>query len=288
MPHEIDWFEWQSKQLKIGSYFLNKEDKIIVDVTLNLNFINWDQSQIPKQYFINKFEQIKKLYDWCDVLFETDDINKCLGCGDKRKQSINSSQSDNIIYLDSDIIFKPETLFYLLEASKIVNNEYYIITPQLNKMWDTSWDVLVNSYYISNVALHDLYNSSDPFKIVNDVIKNINLKSIDSFKFGGGWFTLISTNLLKLTDIPDDINPYGPDDTYVMLCSGFLKSKKYDIKQYILENIVVTENIKYRNNPYSEFISNDEENEKQRKSFRSQSDANLIKVLDDFIQKISK
>ena len=24
LPHEIDWFEWQSKQFKLGSYYLDK------------------------------------------------------------------------------------------------------------------------------------------------------------------------------------------------------------------------------------------------------------------------
>jgi len=28
LPHEIDWFEWQSKQLKAGSIYI--EDKVIV------------------------------------------------------------------------------------------------------------------------------------------------------------------------------------------------------------------------------------------------------------------
>ena len=60
MPYEIDWFEWQAKQLKIGSYYI--EDKVIIDVTLNLNLVNWNNSQIPKQYFIDKFNQIKQYF----------------------------------------------------------------------------------------------------------------------------------------------------------------------------------------------------------------------------------
>ena len=54
LPHEIDWFEWQSKQLKIGSYYI--EDKVIIDVTLNLNLVDWEKSQLPKKYFIDKFK----------------------------------------------------------------------------------------------------------------------------------------------------------------------------------------------------------------------------------------
>ncbi len=77
LPHEIDWFEWQAKQLKIGSCYI--EDKIVVDVTLNLNLVDWSNSQIPKQYFIDKFYQIKQLFDWCETIFEVDENSNCLG-----------------------------------------------------------------------------------------------------------------------------------------------------------------------------------------------------------------
>ena len=33
LPQEVDWFEWQSKQFKQGSYYLEKDDQIIIDVT---------------------------------------------------------------------------------------------------------------------------------------------------------------------------------------------------------------------------------------------------------------
>ena len=41
LPHELDYFEWQTKQFKIGSDYIDKNDKIIIDVTLNLNLVNW-------------------------------------------------------------------------------------------------------------------------------------------------------------------------------------------------------------------------------------------------------
>ena len=54
LPQEIDWFEWQIKQLKQGSYYLENDDQVIIDVTLNLNLVNWKQSQLPKQLIIDK------------------------------------------------------------------------------------------------------------------------------------------------------------------------------------------------------------------------------------------
>jgi hypothetical protein len=282
LPHEIDWFEWQSRQLKIGSYYINKSDRVIVDVTLNLNFIDWESSQIPQSFFIAKFEQIKQLYDWCEPIFEIDVDKKCLGCGDKRKQSIELSTADNIIYLDSDIIFKPETLFYLIEYSKIISNEYYIISPEIVKLWDNSWDVLVNEKYINDSACPIKYINFDPFLLLNEKLLQTNLKPINNFKFGGGWFNLISTKLLKLTGIPDSLNPYGPDDTYVMYCSEHLKNKGYNIQQYVVKNIIVTENNKYRLSPYSNFLSSIN-GEVLRKEFREKSNNNLSIEVQNFI-----
>ncbi len=287
LPHEIDWFEWQSKQFKLGSYYIYKDNKVIIDVTLNLNFIDWEISKIPKSFFINKFKQIEKLWDWAEVKFEIDEEQKCLGCGDKRKQSVTESTSDNILYLDSDILFKPETLNYIIEAAKLVPNKYYIISPQTVRLWDRSWDPLVNQQYMNIPATSENYDNNDPFLTISRIPGDISLRPINEFKIGGGWFNLLSTSLLKLTDIPDGINPYGPDDTYVMYCCSIMKQKGYDVQQFILEEVVVTENVKYRWNSYSDFLSsNDEMSEARRKDFRQKAESNLAKEIENFANRI--
>ena len=62
LPTEIDDFEWQIKQLKLASLYLNKDDIINIDVTLNLNLVNWNESKFEKQYFIDKFNNIKNVF----------------------------------------------------------------------------------------------------------------------------------------------------------------------------------------------------------------------------------
>jgi hypothetical protein len=280
LPHEIDWFEWQSKQFKLGSYYIN--DTIIIDVTLNLNLIDWSKSQLPKQFFIDKFNQIKTLWDWAQTQFIIDEENKCLGCDDKRRESIRLTTADNILYLDSDLIFKPELLSYMIESAKLVEQEYYIISPQTVRMWDSSWDVITNQQYLSTPANMETYYTNDPFKIITHEQIDINLKPINQFKFGGGWFNLLSTKLLKLTDIPDSFGPYGIDDLYVMICCDIMKQKEYNVQQYVLENSIVIENFKYRWNPYKDFlylIDNQAE-------YRKQAEDNMNKEITNFINKI--
>jgi hypothetical protein len=281
LPYEIDWFEWQMKQLKQGSYFLEKEDNVIIDVTLNLNLVEWSKSQLPKQFFVNKFNQIEKICDWCVTNFIVDDENKCLGCDDKRRESIRSSTSDNILYLDCDLIFRPELLKYMIDSAKIIQNPYYIISPQTVRMWDNSWDILTNEKYISTPASVENYYSNDPFETISKREEEISITPINQFKFGGGWFNLISTKLLKLTDIPDSFGPYGVDDLYVMICCDILKQKQYDVKQYVLKGITVIENFKYRWDPYSDFLYLINKIEEYKK----QAENNLNVEIKKFIQK---
>jgi len=282
LPQEIDWFEWQIKQLKQGSYYLEEDDKVIIDVTLNLNLINWNQSQLPKQFFINKFNQIKKLCDWCETQFTIDEENKCLGCDDKRREAIRSTTADNILYLDSDLIFKPELLKYIIDSSKAISSEYYIVSPQITKLWDSSWDCLVNENYIS-LPPSQQFTTVDPYSIAFTPSENISLTPINQFKFGGGWFNLLSTKLLKLTDIPDSFGPYGVDDLYVMLCCNAMKQLNYNIQQYVLEGIVVAENIKYGWNPYNDllYLIN------RKDEFRAVAESNLTNEINNFINKIN-
>jgi hypothetical protein len=278
LPHEIDWFEWQAKQLKAGSYYI--EDKVIIDVTLNLNLINWEQSQIPKQYFIDKFNQIKQYFDWCEIIFDIDEDNKCLGIDDKRRNSIRQHNPDNFVYLDCDVIFKPETLALLINGAKQVKEDYYIISPQTPKLWDSTWDILVNIVYSNEI--YGFEKIIDPYTILNIDYGEISLLPINIFKFGGGWFNLISSKLLKFTDIPDSFGPYGIDDTYVMYCCEIMKQKQLNPQQYIINNLVVAENYKYRNNPYSQHLNLIN----KKDEYRIQAESNFQSELNKFYNKI--
>lgn len=282
LPQEIDWFEWQVKQLKQGSYYLEEDDKVIIDVTLNLNLVDWNQSQLPKQFFIDKFLQLEKICDWCETQFIVDEENKCLGCDDKRREAIRSTVADNILYLDSDLIFRPESLKYMMDASKIILSEYYIISPQTVRMWDSSWDILTHKNHLSTPATMENYYNNDPFKIISDNVESINITPIDQFKFGGGWFNLLSTKLLKLTDIPDSFGPYGIDDLYVMICCDVMKQKQYNVQQYVLEGIVVIENFKYRWNPYKDYLYLINKQDE----FRTQAELNLKSEINNFLNRI--
>ena len=92
---------------------------------------------------------------------------------------------------------------------------------------------------------------------------------------------MISANLLKFTDIPDVLGPYGVDDTYVMFAAQLMKLNGVDVEQYLMENIIVAENYLLRNNPYSDHITYFED----RNNFKSKAEAALFPCLKDFVHK---
>jgi hypothetical protein len=271
MPYEIDWFEWQAKQLKQCSHFLQEDDYIIADITLNLNFVDWSISSIPKDYFIKKFNQIiETCFDWCnETIIDINDNNTCCGCADKRRTTIQETTADQLVYLDCDLIFSPFTLKLLLDSAKQVVSEYFIISPQIPKLWDSSWYVLMNDVYRD--VIWDNKTFIDPYTVITTSYGIPKLNPINTFKLGGGWFNLFSTNLLKLIGVPESFGSYGPDDTFIMFGCDIMKTKNYNVQQYIIENLVVSENHKYRINPYMDFIKN----KNDRESFRTDSEKNL-------------
>ncbi len=298
LPREIDQLERILDKLHESSFYLDENNnKVIIDVTLNLNniFTNWEKSILDKKYFINKFNNLKSKSSWAyKTLFDADENEKCLGINDKRRNSINhlNPEVDYIMYLDLDVFFSKVNLSLAFQSFNQIPNQYHIISSELTKLWDSSWDIISNINFKDKS--YDFWKSIDPYSIEYHVSVNgnFNIKPINTIKFGGGWFNIFSTNLLKFIGIPDSLGPYGLDDTYIMEACKMMKSKNYDVNQYILEGAVVCENIKYElynYNPYEKYIT-DNSIEKQSKIFKQKWRDNASKhfktELEKFYNKI--
>ena len=188
------------------------------------------------------------------------------------------------MYLDLDVFFSSLNLKYLFDSLKAIKNEYSIISSELVKLWDSSWDILTNKNYLNYE--YGYFKELDPYSIeqisLNNVFSNeVSLNQIPNIKFGGGWFNTFSSNLLKLIDIPDSLGPYGLDDTFIMQGASIMKSKGYDISQYVLQGMVVCENIKYSLydlNPYKDYIydnSFDNKGRNFKQKYRENSNKNF-------------
>ncbi len=246
---EIDYLERTLLFLKINSFFVNREKyHLILDIVIPTSdyLVNWEKSILKKDYFIGRLKNFEKYYlGWCDEYsLKTDDNVE--GLLDWFPNTINKySNLDAVIIIEPDVVFGPYTLGLYLESSLQAKNisSNYIITAEYAKMWDNSWDVIVNSTY-----LNEPFNFRDTNDAILDTyhLKNegeINLKPLiynnqKYFKFGGGWFTLYSKPLLDTIDFPKELKGYGGFDNYVM---SFCYNRPDLVTQYKIENLVITD-----------------------------------------------
>jgi hypothetical protein len=137
-----------------------------------------------------------------------------------------------------DMWFHEHLLYYLIESAKNIPDKYFIITPEIHKLWDWTWDELVNENY-QNIP-YENWNKSDIFEIQSKVLGEPCLQQVTRFKYAG-WFDLYSKDFVELIPIPDEWKGYGPWDYYSMLVSDIAVKKGYDIKEYVLRNQIIFE-----------------------------------------------
>jgi len=291
LPREIDELERIVNHLKRSSHFLGKDDEVILDFTLNLSdkLTDWETSQLPKEFFADKFDMMKQKCDWTSKnIFEINDGNRCLGINDKRRNSIRENNPKNFMYLDTDVYFSMFNLSYIFRALEQIDNEYYVLNSQLLRLWDSSWNMISNERYIPMGYDSKIWLKYDPFKLDSEVFEyssTIGIKELNGFKFGGGWFNVFSANLLKEIDIPDSLSSYGLDDTFVEEGCRMMQQKGYDIKQYTLDNMLVCENRRYRDlNPYVNFITDKTNSDAFKQAYRD----NANKHYPNELQKLSE
>ena len=240
MPWEVDYALLQFMQLKKSSQHLSADDKISFHIGLNLSnyIIDWDNSKLPKEYFKNKFNALLKMLDWAEVnvtIYEGDEL---WGHLDLEKKQIDS-KTDYYMSLCPDMWFHEHALFYIIESAKQIKDKYFIITPEIHKLWDWTWDELVNKNY-QDVSYDD-WNKSDIFEIQSRVLDEPYLKEATRFKWAG-WFDLYSKGYVEeIGIIPDDWKGYGPWDYFGMLISDIAVKNGTPVKEYILKNQIIFE-----------------------------------------------
>jgi hypothetical protein len=254
MVNDIDYLERTLFMLKQNSIYINKDKfHIILDVALPTSsyLVDWDNSVLKQDYFINKFKNLEKYADWCDEYnFYVD--NNIKGCVDYCIKNINKYKDVNdMLWLDIDIMFNPYSLNIILESSLEIKKiqSKYIITPECVKLWDGTWDILVNDHFQNYSYGYERQN--DPIIDTHNLYGDINLESINGFKFGGSWFTLYSKELLNYINFPLDIEGYSPIDTIIMEFCKHLP----EVTQYKIKNLVVGEDYKHINRTlYNQYV----------------------------------
>jgi hypothetical protein len=228
---------------------LLEDNKVIFDCVLNISdkTFDWKESKLDQQFFVDRYNIIKEKCDWAhQVNFNIEENDKLLGCNDLRRSVLRNSDDDcGILWIDPDIQFPNHLLKVMFDTYTQLKDKYFIVTPQTIKLWDNSWDCIVNDYF-ENVD-YKAYKTYDFYQldILNDSYRDkIHVYKNNVIKFAGGLFTLYSSNLLKYIDIPDSFLSYGFDDTYILGSCDGMKHYGYDLNQYLIKNIVVSESYK--------------------------------------------
>jgi hypothetical protein len=280
-PHEIDFLDRICDSLMRNANYVDTAN-VIVDVVLNVSETLYDitQFKIPLSLFENKFRFIeRKLSEKYGVNFVINTSKDVFGLNHYRRNVVKNSKEDIIVFLDTDVYFNDTTLLYtMFAANQILETglQYFIITPQIYKFWDNSWDVITNKHYITKpYNFRDTFNSYEAYTFQKEDV-NIKLNQ-NKFKLAGGWFNLFSTKLLKLISIPESFGAYGEDDTYLMYCSDILRNNGWDVRQYILENVIVFEDAKFRYSPYIELLPKIDDTQSFRKTAIDNMRDELIK-----------
>lgn len=287
LPHEIDNLHTTLYNFRRNSELLTKDSSYSFNITLSVNdeLIDWDTSKLPKDYFIDKFTDITNtLCKWAPrSIFQIEQHNfehSILGCVSQRRHTLHYVDDyDFTLWMDNDLFFGDKFLGYLGSAINAIQNngiEYYIVTPQITRQWDTSWDVLVHQDLVSRELNDNL--TANVFDLgLRDA--GVSVRPIDTFKAAGGWGTAISNKLLKLTGIPKSFGHYGLEDTYVLTCAQLLRqSGIVPVQQYVLDGLLVCENHTQTNKYLRRFI-----NTKNRKDeFRQIATDNYQKEIERF------
>lgn len=288
LPHEIDDLETILTQLRRASKYLSGNHEWVLDVSMCIanDMVDWKRSALPKSYFIDKLLKLSAHSDWCAKYFTASEDIK--GCVSHRKHTLETQETaDYYIWLDTDIVFDEKTLSYMEETLIAINDvyPYTIITPEIVRVSDSTWDCLVNEKYLTKPLGYHLTNNpyidcgvkgEVTLELVNNVIENQ-----PRCKFNGGWFTCLSGQLLRRIGIPETFSHYGFEDTFIMWAiEKLITTTDIEMYQFKIKNLVICENYKYRNNSH---LLNHLSAFDKRDEFKKISEENFNQELQDLI-----
>jgi len=236
MPWDIDYALLMAIQLKKTKYYLPKDINVEINLELNLtNYLyDWKKSELPKEYFIDKFNTLFLLlgdYKTSSFIYEG---NELYGHLDQQKKII-SPEVDYYVGVCPDIHFSEYVLAYMIEAAKQIKNEYFVITPQISKVGDQDWDRIVDPLYL-DIPYQD-YLKVDIFDVDYDnrnTVREKYLEPLHRSKFAG-WFDLYNKAFYEnLCPVQENWKGYGPWDHYSMIITDYCKNQQIDFQQYVL------------------------------------------------------
>lgn len=237
MPWEIDYALLTFSTLKKSSYYLSEDINISIDSALNLSseLIDWDKSKLPKEYFIEKYKDISTLLEDYKHTPKVYEGSGNYGHLNLQRDSI-SKEIDYYICLCPDQCFDEYLLAYMTQAAQAIDNKYFVITPQISKMWDSSWDVITHPK-LNEISYEDWNSTISVYDIQNHLAtteREVRAVPVNQYKWAG-WFDLCNKLAFEeLFEIPEEWEGYGGWDYYGIVIANNCSKMGIDFKQYYL------------------------------------------------------
>jgi hypothetical protein len=273
MPNEIDDLERILGDLNKASKHIDGNNyELYLALSVDDYLVDWENSKLDKQFFVDRFNTLKPLTQWAGkATFNVrDDIMGCTSL--RRIAHTECTDATHFIWLDTDICFDEKILFYMQNAIDVIDNvDKYVISPECVKIWDTTWDCLVNKNFLNKEVGYCKINnpfldSGEVGEVSLETVLN-NVSNQPRMKFGGGWFNCLSKALLDRVPLPESMGHYGPDDTFIMWASEKLNLNGEQLYQFKLKNYIVCENYIYKDRKhYDSLISRIDRKEEFKKT----------------------
>ena len=125
MPNEIDDLERVLMDLNKASKYIKGENyELYLALTVDEYMIDWENSKLDKQYFIDRFNSLKPLTEWASKT--TFNIREdIMGCTSLRRISHNEcTDATHFIWLDTDIVFDEKILFYIDNGIDVIDQSF--------------------------------------------------------------------------------------------------------------------------------------------------------------------
>ena len=243
MGWELDYALQTFTQLKKSKYYLSDKDTIEIDVCLNLSayLVDWDKSKLNKDLLKARFKEYLKLLKDYKVNATIYEENKLYGHLDHQREIV-SPEVDFYITICPDMYFSEQALALLIQSSKQIKNKYFVITPEISKLWDNTWDEITNSDWMH--VNYDKWNEVDLFDIrakMKSKETGITLDPTNKSKWAG-WFDLYNKAMYEeLCPIHDDWKGYGPHDWYSLIITEYVKLRGVNFQQYVMRGQTIFE-----------------------------------------------
>ena len=242
MPYEIDYALLSYAQLKKSKYHIPDDVEIEIDTVMNCSnyLIDWDKTRLPKEFFTQKFNDLEILLKDYKVNSKIYEGDECYGLLDMQRDSY--CDADYYINITPDMYFSEHLLALMIESTKVIKNKYYVVTPEIHKMWDHTWDEITNQRYMD--VPYAEWNSTDVYDIRHHMKTDdaeVRLEPTQRSKWAW-WLDLYNKAFYEdFAPVQDDWFGYGPWDWWSLMLTEHAKEKGVDFQEYVLRGQTIFE-----------------------------------------------